>query len=234
MEGKHELTLPRFVCLSDAAFTLLLQLGIAYNLLAHYYSLDYNTNGKPFGKRYGMGLAAWETNTYANLTVGKVYKWKGFYLTGDEEIDINVVGSVTLTRPEEDDTVSAPGLLNAQPAPTVFQLTNKLTLPAIPHKTSKLYQTSQNQVKTLLNSLKTKIMPSLPHVPSTVTNVTKDLTVDSLVKVSDDEEMLAPPEALSATLAKMQAKEEALQYHANVKITVLSVVAERLDSTVLR
>ena len=77
-------------------------------------------------------------------------------------------------------------------------------------------------------------MPSSPHVPSTATNVTKDLTVNSLVKVSDDEEMPAPPGALSATLAKMQAKEEALQYHANVKITVLSVVAERLDSTVLR
>ena len=70
--------------------------------------------------------------------------------------------------------------------------------------------------------------------PAVLSTATKDLTVDSLVKVSDDEEMLAPPGALSATLAEMQAKDEALQYHVNIKITVLNVITEHLNSTVLR
>ena len=74
-------------------------------------------------------------------------------------------------------------------------------------------------------------MSSSPAVPSTAT---KDLTINSLVKVSDDEEILAPPGALLATLAEMQAKDEALQYHVNVKITVLNVITKCLNSTVLR
>ena len=58
--------------------------------------------------------------------------------------------------------------------------------------------------------------------------------MDSLVKVLDDEVIPEPPRALSATVVEMQAKNDALQYHANVKITVLSMAAEQLDSTVLR
>ena len=58
MKGKHELMIPHFISLSDAAFTLLLQVRIAYNLLAHYYDLDYNTNGGPFGKRFRIELTA--------------------------------------------------------------------------------------------------------------------------------------------------------------------------------
>ena len=74
-------------------------------------------------------------------------------------------------------------------------------------------------------------MASSPVLSS---KVTKDPTIDSLVEVSDDEDIPEPPGALSATVAEMQAKNDALQYQANVKITVLSMVAERLDSTVLR
>ena len=54
-----------------------------------------------------------------------------------------------------------------------------------------------------------------------------------MIEVSEDEEMLTPPGALSATVAEMQAKNDTLQYHTNAKITILSMAAERLDSTVL-
>ena len=54
-ESKHSDLLPRFVRLSDTAFTLVLQISVAYNLLTHYYSLNYNTNSGPFGKHEGMG-----------------------------------------------------------------------------------------------------------------------------------------------------------------------------------
>ena len=73
MEGKHDLILPCFIHLSDTAFAYLLQTGVTYNLLAHYYGLNYNTNRGPFRKRVGMGLAVRETNTYAALALGKVY-----------------------------------------------------------------------------------------------------------------------------------------------------------------
>ena len=70
--------------------------------------------------------------------------------------------------------------------------------------------------------------------PAVLSTATKDLTINSLVKVSNDEEIPAPPGALLATLAEMQAKDKALQYHMNIKITVLNVITECLNSTVLR
>ena len=57
--------------------------------------------------------------------------------------------------------------------------------------------------------------------------------MDSLVKVLDNEVIPEPLRALFTTVMKMQVKNDALQYHTDVKITVLSIVTEQLNSTVL-
>ena len=63
----------------------------------------------------------------------------------------------------------------------------------------------------------------------------KNTTVDSLADVSDDEaELPQPAGELLAAVAEMQAKHDEFTYHANTKVTLLNLISECLDSTVLR
>ena len=55
------------------ALALVIQLGISYAMLAHYYPLDFNINGGVFTKCEGIGRAAQESNKFTNLLKGKVF-----------------------------------------------------------------------------------------------------------------------------------------------------------------
>ena len=107
LEGKHDAILPQFIKLSDAVLAFIVQLGISYAMLAHYYPLNFNTNGGVFGKRTDKGHVAQENDKYANLPEGKVFQWCGKFLTGEENIDINKTGWVMLTHPVDADRVSS-------------------------------------------------------------------------------------------------------------------------------
>ena len=113
-----------------------------------------------------------------------------------------------LTWPDEDKG-SAHSSLKSQLSLTVPQLTNKLTLPITPHKTSKLYQQSVNQATKLLRKFKALTMVSSSLTLSTILKVP---TINSLANISDDEEILAPLSALSATVTEMQVKADELNY----------------------
>ena len=76
------------------------------------------------------------------------------------------------------------------------------------------------------------IQPSVKK--SNITPVKAKIVINSLNDISNDEVQLAAPSGeLSAVVADMQAKHKESQYHTAVKVTVLTMCAERLDSAVL-
>ncbi|MCJ1340298.1 hypothetical protein MMC09_005592 [Bachmanniomyces sp. S44760] len=196
----------------------MVQLGISYAMLAHYYPLDFNTNGGVFGKRTSKGCAAQENDKYANLPKGKVFQWCGKFLTGEENIDINKTGWVMLTHPVDADRVSSvqgstnvsvshnnPAILNspvASPNPVVQQST-KLAKDLLAQNVS-------------------------PYKSMEI--------MDELMEISDDKVPDKPDLSLSVistTVAEIQAKSNELTYKASTKIAILNLVTECLNSRVL-